>query len=123
MSSKFRVGGIIEIKANGELYKAKGSWTYNLGIPKREAVVGSDAPHGFKEMPQSPYIEGVITDHQDMDLKALLSLVDATVMLTLANGKIIVLRNANFSGDGNGTTEEGEIEARFDGMTAEEIRL
>jgi hypothetical protein len=117
-----RVGGIIEFKANGELYSAKGSWTYNLGRPKREAVVGSDSVHGYKEMPQAPKIEGAITDRSDLDLSALLTLKDATVTLSLANGKIIVLRDAFFDGDGNATTEEGEIEVSFSGLSAEEVR-
>jgi len=117
-----RVGGIIEVKANGELYSAKGSWTYNLGKPKRDAVVGSDAVHGYKELPQSPYIEGAITDNADLSLEALLVLKEATITLSLANGKVIVLRDAYYSGEGNVTTEEGEIAARFDGMSADEVR-
>jgi hypothetical protein len=117
-----RIGGIIEVKANGELYSAKGSWTYNLGVPKREMVIGSDSVHGHKELPQEPMIEGVITDRNDLDVKTLLSLEAATVTLSLANGKVIVLRDAVFTGDGNVTTEEGEIAAKFSGLSAEEIR-
>lgn len=77
-----RVGGIIEVKANGELYSVKGSWTYNLGKPKREMVIGSDSVHGYKEMPQEPYIEGAITDNSQLDLETLLTIKDATVTLT-----------------------------------------
>lgn len=117
-----RVGGIIEVKVNGELFSAKGSWTYNLGRPKRDAVVGSDRVHGYKEMPQSPYIEGAITDNEDLSLDALVQISGATVTLSLANGKIIVLRDAYYSADGNGTTEEGEIAVRFDGLDADEVR-
>lgn len=117
-----RVGGIIEVKADGELYSAKGSWTYNLGVPKRGAVIGSDRVHGYKELPQECYIEGVITDSSDLDLPKLLKIKDATVTLTLANDKVVVLRQAFFSGDGNVTTEEGEIAAKFSGMSAEEVR-
>lgn len=117
-----RIGGTIEFKIDGEIYNAKGSWTYNLGRGKRETIVGADGVHGYKEMPQVPYIEGVITDRGDLSIDTLLKLVDATAMLQLANGKIIVLRDAIFAGDGNVTTEEGEIEARFEGVSAEEVR-
>lgn len=117
-----RVGGIIEFKANGELYSAKGSWTYNLGKAKRDPVVGSDGVHGYKEMPQAPKIEGTITDRSDLDLEKLLTLKDATVTLRLANEKIIVLRDAFYAGDGDVTTEEGEIQALFHGTSAEEVR-
>lgn len=117
-----RVGGIIEFKINGELFSAKGSFTYNLGRPKRDAVVGSDKVHGYKEMPQSPYIEGAITDNADLSLEQLVLVKEATITLSLANGKIVVLREGYYSGDGNVTTEEGEIAVRFDGMDADEVR-
>lgn len=117
-----RVGGKIFVKADGQQYRAKGNWTYNLGIDRREGVVGSDRVHGYKEMPQLPFIEGVITDSGNLSAEALLSLKDATVILELANGKIVSLSESWFAGDGNITTEEGEIEARFEGIRAEEIR-
>lgn len=117
-----RIGGIIEFKANGEQYSAKGSFTYNLGKNKREGVVGSDSVHGYKEMPQIPYIEGVITDNQDLDLAAFLALEDATITLSLANSKIIVMREAWNASEGNVTTEEGEIEFRMEAMRGEEVR-
>lgn len=119
-----RVGGIIEVKSNGELYSAKGSWTYNLGKEKRETVLGSDTTHGFKTAPQEAMIAGAITDNIDLNLETLVLLEDATITLRLANGKIIVLKDGFFAGDGNGTTEEGEIEVKFVSATgtADEIR-
>ena len=117
-----RVGGIIFVKANSVQYKAKGSFTYNLGRAKREAIVGADGVHGYKEMPQVPFIEGAITDQSDISLDDLLLLKDATITLELANGKVVVLSDGFFAGEGNVTTEEGEIAARFEGLNCEEIR-
>lgn len=117
-----RRGGIIFLKVNSTQYSAKGNFTYNLGIPKREAIVGSDEVHGYKETPQVPFIEGEITDKDDLDLAALLAAKDATVTLELANGKVIALREAWFASEGTGNTEEGNIGVRFEGMSAEEIR-
>lgn len=118
-----RVGGIIFIKVDGVQYQAKGSWTYNLGKPKREAVVGSDSTHGYKELPQVAFVEGVITDSSEISAESLVGVVGATVTLELANGKVISFRNSWFAGDGNITTEEGEIAARFESKAqGEEIR-
>ena len=117
-----RIGGIISVKADGELYLAKGNFTYNLGKPMREGVVGHDAVHGYKELPQIPFIEGEFTDTKDMDLEALVTLVDVTVTIDLANGKIITLRDAWWAADGTWNTEEGNGTARFEGMSADEIR-
>lgn len=121
MADRNRVGGIIELKVNGAQLSAKGNFTYNLGQPKREAVIGADAVHGYKETPQAAFIEGEITDNSQLDLAALAKTEDATVYLRLANSKVVVLRNAWYAGEGTGNTEEGNIACRFEGMGAEEI--
>jgi hypothetical protein len=72
-------------------------------------------------MPQAPFIEGKITDRGTLDLQKLVSIEDATVTLELANGKSILLREAWFAGEGNVSTEEGEIDVRFVGRSAEEL--
>lgn len=116
-----RRAGIIFIKVDGEQFDAKGGFTYNLGRPVREGMVGHDAVHGYKELPQVPFIEGEITDRASLDLDNLLTIEDATVTLELANGKVIVLREAWFAGEGSVGTEEANIAVRFEGIEAEEI--
>lgn len=122
MAGNKRVGGIISLKVDGDMYFAKGDFTYNLGLPKKEGVVGSDRVHGYKETPQIPFVEGEVTDRQEMSLETLVGLKDATITLELANGKVIVLREAWYAGEGTGNTGEGNIGARFEGMSAEEVR-
>jgi hypothetical protein len=116
-----RVGGVIFLKVGSTLYDAKGSFTYNLGKYKREAVLGQSKTLGYKEIPQIAFIEGSITDSEDLDLKQLVETKDLTITLELANGKTVSLRDAWFAADGNVTTEEGEIEVRFEGIDAEEV--
>jgi len=116
-----RVGGIIFLKVDGALFQAKGEFTYNLGTNKREMIVGADAVHGFKEEPQVAMIEGAITDSDELDLQRLTEIRDSTVTLELANGKVVVLREAAYTADGNVSTSEGEIEVKFEGIKGEEI--
>jgi hypothetical protein len=116
-----RRGGIIQLQLNGEVYDAKGNFAYNLGIPMREAIPGADRIHGYKETPQVAFIEGEITDRQELDLATLVRTSDATITLTLANGKVIALRDAWFAGEGSGNSEEGNIAVRFEAESAEEI--
>lgn len=115
-----RKGGIIQVQVNGEIFQAKGNFTYNLGRSKREAIVGSDAVHGYKEVPQVGFIEGEFTDGNSMSLDALVTFTDATVTLALANGKVIVVHGAYYAGEGSGSSEEGAIPVRFEGE-AEEV--
>lgn len=117
-----RRAGIIFVKVNGQQYDAKGDFSYNLGAPMREGIVGQDGPHGFKETPQIPFIEGEFTDRSDMDLEALLKVEGATVTLELANGKVISLKDAWYAGEGTVNTGEANIGVRFEGMQADEIR-
>ncbi len=116
-----RRAGIIQFNINGELYDAKGSFSYNLGRAKREAIIGADTVHGFMEKPQVAFIEGEITDRGNLDLNALVSMTGATATLQLANGKVVALRDAWYAGDGTGHSDEGNIDVRFEGASAEEI--
>jgi len=117
-----RLGGIITFKVDGTQYAAKGNFTYNLGTPKKEAIIGSDGFHGYKETPQVAFIEGEITDNVSVDIKKLTELKSATVLLNLANGKSIVLRDAYYAHEGTGNTDEGNFPVRFEGASAEEMK-
>ena len=109
------------LRIDGTQYDARGSFTYSLGPPKREAIVGPDGVHGYKEMPQVPYIEGEIVDARDLDLAALQGVTEATVTLELATGKSVVLRDAWYAADGTVGTEDANVQVRFEGLSAEEI--
>lgn len=117
-----RVGGLLFLKVDGELFQAKGEFTYNINPVKRESVVGVDTVHGFKEEPKAVFVEGAITDSDELDLEGFQKIRDATLTLELANGKVIQLREAFYAADGDVTSSEGEIQVRFEAITGREIR-
>lgn len=121
MPNPNRRAGTIFFKVDGAQYDAKGAFTYDLGAPKRDAIVGHDAVHGYKELPKVPYIQGEITDRGDIDVRKFHELDGVTVTLELANGKTIVLRDAWYAGDGTGSTEDANLAVRFEGLSAEEM--
>lgn len=107
---------------DGVVENVKGEVTYNTGEPKREAIIGSDGQvHGFKETAQVPFMDCKFTDRGALDTKALKNLTDSTVVLSLANGKVVTLRNAWYAAPGDGKTDEGELDARFEGKSCQEI--
>lgn len=120
--SQNRRAGTLYLQVNGEVYDAKGEFSYNLGHAVREAIVGADRVHGFKETPQAPFIEGKITDRGNLDLGKLVDLDDATVTLRLAVGKTIMLREGWYAGKGDASATEGEVDVRFEGLSCEEVR-
>jgi len=115
-------GGMLYLLVNGERKDAKGEFTYNLGRPKKTAIVGADGIHGFWTEAQAPFIEGAITDDTSLDLAAFQDTVDATITLKLQIGKVIVLRRAVYAGEGSAKPKEGEIPVRFEGLSAEEVK-
>lgn len=121
MATNLRAGKLF-FKVNGTQYRAKGEFTYNLGVDKKTMIPGVDGVHGFKSETVVPFIGGTITDGDDLDTKALAQVVDATITLELANGKVISLRGACFAADMDISTSEGEVPVRFEGLSAEEIK-
>jgi predicted heme/steroid binding protein len=116
-----RRGGKISFTIDGEIYDAKGEFSYGLGTGKKTAIVGADRTHGFKEEPQVAFIEGKITDRTTLDLAKLAKITGATVTLELANHKAITLREAWYAGDAVGHSDEGEIDVRFEANSGDEI--
>ena len=122
MANANRRAGVLYFRVDGRQYDARGSFSYNLGSPKREAIVGPSGVYGYKETPQAPYIEGEVVDARDLDVAALQSMTESTVTLELASGKTIVLRDAWYAADGQVGTEEANVQVRFEGMGAEELQ-
>lgn len=118
-----RLSGTIQFQVDGVPYNVVGAFTYNLGLPMREALVGHDGTHGYKEVPKVAFIEGEIRDQPGLDVAALQSITNATVTLTLAVGKLITLRGAWYASEGDVGTEDANIAVRFEGLSAEEVPL
>lgn len=113
-------GGISQFAIDGRTYDLVGDWTYNLGAPKRTALVGATGVLGPTEEHQAPFIEGVISDSGGLSVRELTQAVDVTITLQLRNGKGVVFRSAWWAGEGNITTAQGQISARFEALQAEE---
>lgn len=117
-----RIGGIAYLKKDGKQLLMKGEFSYGLGTPEREGKLGIDGFHGYTEKPSIPFLEGEITDHQDLNLKEELgNFTSGTVTLELANGKTILLNEAFMTKPVEGETGEGKVAVRFEGTSAEEI--
>jgi hypothetical protein len=121
MSNPNRVAGIVFVKVDGAQLKIKANVNCNRGDEKREGIVGHDGVHGYKSLPQIPYIEGEQTDSKDLDLKKYMAIDGATVTVQFANGKTFVLRQAWNASEGTVGSEEANISFRFEGLDAEWI--
>lgn len=111
-----RIAGICYVKVDGAQYAARGSFEVQPFTTKKEAVVGSDAPHGFKEMPIVPHIKGKFTDLPGISVSALQNITQSTITIECANGKTYILRDAWVRDEITVNTEEGEYEVTFEGL-------
>lgn len=116
-----KIGGKLTVKVGGVQQWARGEWSYNLGRPKREAVVGVDGTHGYQETPQVAFIEGTISNRGDLDVGALCEITNETVTIELDNGKTVFLRNGWYAADGTVKANSGEVEVRFEGRSGDEV--
>ncbi len=116
-----RRGGITLLAIDGRRFLVKGSASYNLGRAMREAIIGQDAVHGYKETPQVAFVECTITDTANTDLSDLATGTGKTLTLVLPNGKTILFQNAYAAGEWGGSTEEGEISLRYEAERGEEL--
>lgn len=116
--------GLNAFKINGEIFDVRGDITYSLGKRQREAVVGADRVHGYREFPTVPFFELEFSDAGNLNEDVLSDIEDATITAELVNGKVIALRNAwSVNPDGfSGGTEQGNLSVRFEGLSCEVIR-
>lgn len=117
-----KVAGLIHILVDGERQSAKGNFNVALSDIERESVVGLDGYHGVKEMHVPAFIEGDITDRQNLDIEKLSELEDIVVDVELANGKVGVLRGATQIPQLVLNVDEGEIPIRFEGPKGDWIQ-
>ena len=116
------IGGMLYLEVNGARIDAKGEFTYGLGLPKRTPIIGADNVHGWSTEVQVPYIEGALTVTGTTDEKAICTLEGATATLQLQNGKVFVLTQACYAGEGNIKTKESEMAMRLEGIRGEVIK-
>lgn len=116
-----RIAGVAYLKYDGKQLPLRGGWNHNIAGLKREGIAGQDGVHGYKEMPEVPYMEGDVSTTPEVSIEELRDVTDATVTLEQANGKTYVLRNAWTSDAYEVDTEEGKVKIKFEGMQGDEI--
>lgn len=104
------IAGTAQVVADGVSYQLEGGAKYNPSTVKREAMVGQDGFHGWKEIPIAGKISMSIRDAGSLTVANFNAMRNSTITLTLANGKTVIGRNM-------GTTEVNDVDtadAKFD---------
>lgn len=115
------IGGILRVTVNGKALAVKPGWEWSRGGFDRETVLGATEPHGHKSTPRVPFVAGPMTWDGTDDIDDLQEVTGATVVAEFANGRTLVIRDAHAAGPWTGSTDEGEVQARYEGKIADII--
>lgn len=117
-----RIAGTITFKVAGEIQACAGDFTFNLGTPEREVLIGTDGKvHGYKETTKSAFVEGNLRVRKDQDIKSFLEQDDIDAQLDLANGNSYQFIEGWCAGSGDVNTADGTLAFRFEAKSAEKV--
>jgi len=83
------IGGTAQIRVDGQTLDVFGDIKYSTTNEEREIRRGVDRHFNPKVTPVTPYVEMTISDASNLDVKALAEAQDVTVVVQLANGKLV----------------------------------
>lgn len=116
-----RLAGVAYISVDGKNYMLAADATYSVSKVKRETLSGQSGVHGYSETPIPGSISGTFRDAGSLTVADFNAMTNVTVMLELANGKIVVGRNMWSVESQEVKTSEATFEVKFEGMTVEEV--
>ncbi|KUY76114.1 phage tail tube protein [Burkholderia cepacia] len=115
MSGSQLLAGITNAKIDGVTYQLEGKARYSVAKVKRDSLMGQDGFHGFKEMPRPGSIKMSLRDSGGLSIADFNAMRNSTVVLELANGKIVTGRNMGTVEAEEVDTEEATFEVSFEG--------
>ena len=122
MSSVNRRAGYLQISWNGNNIEAKGSFNLTVITTKKEGLL--DAAHnvtGYSEVGIVPGGKGVIQKNKKLKAKDLSLVDDATIVAICADGTRYMYSHCWYSGSGELTTENGDLNFEWQSKTVDEI--
>lgn len=116
-----RLAGVMSATIDGRAYSVSGEGAYTVSSVKRETLMGQDGFHGYSEMPAPGKMSWKGRDGNAVAIKALNEASDATVVFSLANGKVVVGRNMARVGEPiEVNTEDASFAVDFEGPDVSE---
>ena len=114
------LAGTGSITVDGTTYMVEGDVKYKVATVKRESLIGYDGPHGYKQS----YVTGSITmslrDSGSLTVADFNTMTDVTVVLSLANGKVVTGKGMWTVEDQEVDTSEAKFEVKFEGPSVTE---
>jgi len=119
MSSNL-IAGTAQFTVDGTTYQLVGNMKYSPSSVKREAMMGLDGFHGWKETPIPGRMSMTVRDAGDLTVANFNVMRNVTVVFTLANGKIVTGRNMGAVDDQEVETEDAKFDVNMQGPQVSE---
>lgn len=112
-----RLAGTAYLSISGIAFMVVGDTSYDVAKAVRETAAGQDGIHGYIEKPKAPHIAATCRNSAGLDVAALNDMTNESVVLELANGKVIT-GNAMWTvgEDTEVDNNEGTFKIRFEGF-------
>lgn len=110
-----RLAGTAYMSIDGKPVALVGDFEWDPGLVVREALVGMDGVHGFKEKPHPASMKMTLRDLGNVSAAAFNNLTDTTVTVELANGKRVTGADLFQVGPTPVKAEDGTLEVEFNG--------
>lgn len=115
-----RRAGIASLSINGVAYDVVSDLSYMPNKVKRETLIGQSGVQGYSEMPMAGYISATIRDAGSLAAASLNDLTNATLVLVLANGKVVSGDNMWCTDFAEVKTQDATFSVKFEGSTVYE---
>lgn len=109
------IAGTAQVTVDGTTYQLEGGLKYSPSTVKREALMGMDGFHGWKETPVPGSITMSIRDAGDLTVSSFNAMTNSTIVATLANGKVVTGRNMGATDVQEVDAAEAKFEVKFEG--------
>lgn len=119
-----RIAGSWELRINGRKMPVTGDLDCKGPTGKAEKKLGPNGEsQGYSETYEAPYIKGTarITDEVDID-QDIVAIRGAAVEVTQPDGRVFIMSDADYAGDGNYTSGEGTVDFEFQGATGDWVQ-
>lgn len=115
-----RIAGTCYLSVDGVRVALQGEFSYRPASPTREAMMGMDGFHGYKEKPGQGQIKAKLRDSSGISVAALGQQTNVTVTAELANGKTVIGRNMFVTEPPMSDAEEAVIDITWEGPDVSE---
>lgn len=110
-----RLAGTANLSVDGQTYMLAGEFEYNPSSVSRETLTGMDTVHGYSEKPIAPHIAGTLRDSAGLSVASLNAMSNVTLVVELANGKVIIGRNMWTVEDQTVKSTDATLEVKWEG--------